>query len=216
MHKLSCDFFFECLAFLWEWRSQDTAKNRHTCLKFGSRIDRISAKKWCRWCGKPFGINLYKKIRFFWPPTFLPIQIHIGAPVEIWVSISRDVRRITRFALWDIFLIYHGTQSKSTLRWARLIDFFLVFWYLYIVLTGLVVYLMEIALGPPAKGGCRCYTLVSISWHDTYAIMSARNWTPPTVALSGHEMMSVKSYSKNNVILLACVLACCLKLGSDH
>ena len=39
--------------------------------------------------------------------------------ISVEASVSRNIRRITRFAPWDIFIISHGPRSKSTLRWAQ-------------------------------------------------------------------------------------------------
>ena len=65
-------------------------------------------KKWCRWCGKPFGIiSEHKKIskKFaFWPLLKSgAIQILWGQEPNFGGFISRNIRRITRFHLWDLF-----------------------------------------------------------------------------------------------------------------
>ena len=64
-----------------------------------------------------------KKIHFLPPPEFFrspaPCKFQEGAQPKFRCFISRNIRRITRFAPWDIFLICYGPQSKSTLRGAR-------------------------------------------------------------------------------------------------
>ena len=198
----------------------------------GVKLIEFRWKKWCRRCRKPFGINFCHKkftnfFRFFDPKIFSvrPIQIHTGAPAEIWASVSRNIRRITRFALWDIFLIYCGPQSKSTLRWTQSND---LPWFPdtpYIGPTGPAVAPYRNCLGPLIRGGgaCRCYTIVSISRPGTYAIMSAHNINPTNGSTFRRwadvcqKLFSEEGHSACCLLLVACLLlACCLELGPDH
>ena len=60
-----------------------------------------------------------------WTPKFFEVRRHtnpIGAQPKFRASISRNIRRITRFHLWDLFLIFWGPLSESTLRWTPSIE----------------------------------------------------------------------------------------------
>ena len=156
----------------------------------------------------------------FWPPpNFFQVRRHAnsGAQPKFRCFIFRNIRRITRFAPWDIFLICYGPQSKSTLRWARSND---LPWFPdtpYIGTTGPAMIPCRNCLGTPWGGGgtCRCYTIVSISRPGTHAIMSALNINP-TNGSTFRTWDDVCQKLFNEEGHSACLLACCLELGSDH
>ena len=60
------------------------------------------------------------------PPEFFlspaPYKFLQGAQPKSRYFISRNIRRSTRFHLWDHFLIFWGPPSESTLRWTPSID----------------------------------------------------------------------------------------------
>ena len=123
-------FFFEKNAVFWARYRQNTAKFHHTCRKKGP--NRVNLDEFRRKSGVDDAGSLLwsfpniKKIRkkfAFWPLLKSgAIQILWGQEPNFGGFISRNIRRITRFVLWDLFLIFWGPLSESTLRWTPSID----------------------------------------------------------------------------------------------
>ena len=141
----------------------------------------------------------------------IPVGAHpkFGLPyLEIYVEL-RDLPSGTFFSYFMVLI-------KSILRWARSND---LPWFPdtpYIGPTGPAMIPCRNCLGIFMRGECtsRCYTIVSISWPGTHAITSAYNINPTNGSTfrTWYDVCQ-KLFNGGHS---ACLLACCLELGSDH
>ena len=151
-------------------------------------IGPIWRKKWCGWCGKPFGIisehNFFlEKIHFLPPsPNFFKFRRHAnsyrGPSQNLSVSyleIYVELRDLPPWTFFSYVMVLNPNPLSDgpdrTIYPGFQIPHIMAQW----VLQWLPV---EIAWGPHEGGTCRCYTIVSISRPGTHAIVSAHIINP--------------------------------------